>query len=490
MTTIGRFSMLSETPWNPSLVTLAMTLKGPPFTASDFLKTWQTQEMVDRHPRFHWTVSTQYPGHFDATRQSSFELPVSDSLKPLESKEREDLLARLTLAQLTPLELTKSLWKVQIVPNVTQGLVPSSKTAKGESRSIILWQSHHVLADGVSLGAALLDLADEAPAMRAQIRAAVQKRRSREKSWWQRLWKKFLLALWILLGSIPVFWNQFKLMVANWAPHPWRTLQKLVGGQEPSRTLACTSAGTVAQAKWVAQTLSRGQKKKLKITINDVFVSVITSALIRQLKEHRERLHARLPVEEEAAPSPLVAQHYMTVVIPVHLRGGVLLPEDSVGNKIGAFGVRVPAENELLTPVERLHQVHRALQAVKQSPAPFWSFGIATAVTKLLPSSWASYIFKHSSAGATVVVTNVKGPDKALHYQGREVEAVHGFIPIPPGIPVGVTINSYNGKINLGLTAESWAVPDGDRFLSFVLEEYLKLVRAAKDVSKGQTGSE
>jgi hypothetical protein len=39
---------------------------------------------------------------------------------------------------------------------------------------------------------------------------------------------------------------------------------------------------------------------------------------------------------------------------------------------------------------------------------------------------------------------------------------------------------SYAGQVNCTVTAEQWAVPDGDQFMVWVLEEYLRLVQAAQ----------
>ena len=160
-----------------------------------------------------------------------------------------------------------------------------------------------------------------------------------------------------------------------------------------------------------------------------------------------------------------------------------LLPDESVGNNIGAFCAVVPGEGDM-EPAERVHRVHSSLLEIKQSPAALLSYAIANIFTRFLPSSWASYAFRRANAGATVVVTNVKGPESPLHYQGRNVESVYGFIPIPPGIPVGVTIMSYQGKICMGLTAESWAVPDGDQFMRWVLEEYRAMIQSARESVK------
>lgn len=55
------------------------------------------------------------------------------------------------------------------------------------------------------------------------------------------------------------------------------------------------------------------------------------------------------------------------------------------------------------------------------------------------------------------------------------VEAAHGFLPLPPGIPLGVVVQSYAGGMSLSITAEKWAVPNPDTFLLWVMEEYERL---------------
>jgi len=58
--------------------------------------------------------------------------------------------------------------------------------------------------------------------------------------------------------------------------------------------------------------------------------------------------------------------------------------------------------------------------------------------------------------------------------------AVHssaGFLPLPPGLPVGIVVQSYAGVMSLSVTAEKWAVPDADRFLGWMLDEYRHLCK-------------
>ena len=81
-------------------------------------------------------------------------------------------------------------------------------------------------------------------------------------------------------------------------------------------------------------------------------------------------------------------------------------------------------------------------------------------------------IFKRVKANTAVVMTNTWGFDGKLHINGMAVESAAGFIPLPPGIPIGVVVQSYNGTVSLSVTAERCAVPDADQFLGWVLDDY------------------
>ena len=52
------------------------------------------------------------------------------------------------------------------------------------------------------------------------------------------------------------------------------------------------------------------------------------------------------------------------------------------------------------------------------------------------------------------------------------METICPILPLPPGIGIGVVVSTYNGKIFLTIDADSRIVPDADRFLGFMLEEY------------------
>jgi hypothetical protein len=566
MTAIGRFTVLSETAFNPSIVTFFMTLSGPSLTSTEFQQLWKDRDMPAQHPRFHSTLSAHKPGYFQQhhvvehetdndTENTDSEslrnkkqnltdflsLHISEALYPVAVTARKDLTARITALQTDPWPLTESLWHVYVATtsknknNVSSNNMmttdtdtdkdtPKDSQAARTPSSVILFRGHHALADGASMGAALLDLCDEAVAMKEQIADYLQNQRRARRvkaaslSWWQLLCQQWYRLAQLCAGSLAAVVHQLKLYVADiwelsflsWSgpsSNPWHVLKqeaaeeaaaiaiaiamdttKTTNTNTPTRNVSFSQAATVEQAKFVAVTL--GGKKA---TINDVFCSCVTAALVKQLAWHRERrrvVNGDNDDEEKDDKNSLPRQRHMNIAVPVHLKGGVILPGESVSNQLGAFCVRLPGEDESLDSAERLQAVHKELYSVKRTPAAFLSHWVARTLTQsahILPASWVPFLFSKASAGAVAVVTNTRGTPQHVHMGGRRVESIYGFVPLPPGIPVGVVVSSYAGSMALTVTAEPYAIPDADRFMSWVLEEYLSLLNRAKAKHKHVT---
>jgi hypothetical protein len=577
MTAIGRFSILSETTFNPSIVTFFMTLSGPALTAVQLQQLWTDRNMPEMHPRFHSTVSRDRAGYFqqhykhennDSDKSKEMEqfsnaknnnendqkrkakalrdflsMHVTETLYPAVETARQDLTARIIDLQTLQWPLTDSLWHVYVGSDSKSACSASrsqksssnnddddsSKTTAKPPSSIVLFRGHHALADGASMGAALLDLCDEAAAMKQQIVDFMADRRRKHggrKTWWQRLYQQCLFAVQLLAGSVVAVMHQLKLyLYVFWeqsltlkSTNPWQVLKQeaaataaaaaattvdvngVVGtAPAPTRTVSYTQAAPVEQAKWVASVLGGD-----KATINDVFLSCVTAALAKQLAWHRERRRAVQQTStsidnstEHDDKNSLPRQRHMHIAVPVHLKGGVILPGESVSNQLGAFCVRLPGEVDddigRLDSAERLQAVHKELASVKRTPAAFLSHWTARALTQsthILPAAWLPFIFSKASAGAVAVVTNTRGAPDYVHMDGRRVESIYGFVPLPPGIPVGVVVSSYAGSMALTVTAEPYAVPDADRFMSWVLEEYVSLLKKANQVAKDRGSSE
>ena len=78
--------------------------------------------------------------------------------------------------------------------------------------------------------------------------------------------------------------------------------------------------------------------------------------------------------------------------------------------------------------------------------------------TKKISANLVPWIFEKAHANASVVVTNVRGPSKMVHLDGRRVEGSMGFLPLPSGIPIGInsTAQCQTMQISAMLASRAW----------------------------------
>ena len=512
-------------------------------SAQEFQKTWFRKEMHIKHPRFHSKVSScgkffepLLAQHDNASTSTPFKdndlgMHVSETLHM--HVYRLDLKARIEQLLTNVMDVTEKLWTVQIsngdlgssgaisrsrsneIIHNLQLQQPSSSATSSSTptnnvynkhkpmETVMLFRCHHSLGDAVSIVTALGDLLDEAQEIQDKIKLHFRNRKLKMNSYnmLQRLWKKLQKLMWFLFGSIQAIANQGYLVwttpknpflaVLNLTPTEEKQLLRSgsVGGDGDgvhgnSRSISWCDVAHLDQVKKVAKTVGGP-----KTTVNDLFVSCVTAAVAKQLAQNRDKAN------NTAAAGIQPALHKnINVVIPAHLAGGILPPGRGIGNLIGAFVAKVPGEmagsnkasNESSSsPSERLRQVHSSLDIVKRSPAPIIGYLLAKLSSNYLPESLATAMFKRSSANAAVAISNSRGYDKKVHINGRAVESMTGFYPLPPGLPVGVLVQSYGNVVSLSVTAEKWAVPDADQFLAWVLDEY-KLLCVEASMAKSQ----
>lgn len=507
MTPIGRFSLKSETLSNPSVPTFFMALSGEGnsgdnknnsqyktnlsskpqsgLTVPEFQSAWLNCGMPDIHPRFHSTVSKDDDRYFELKPGPKKELSRFTNETLHTHVYRRDLKKRIETFLMTPINVFDKLWEVQISSGTlgSSGAISKDKVqdiinnsdqdANKLIESLLLFRCHHSLGDAVSMTAALGNLLDEAEEIRDMIKEEIRRRRANGKDSWMlvKLFKFFRNLAWILLGSISALLHQAYLMLTT-RNNPFlevlgRTSSK---GLESGRSISWCDFASVDEVKLVAKAIGP------KVTLNDVLVSCVTAAVARQLTEHRKKVAG---IDADNVRSSRNIQENFNVVIPAHLTGGVLLPGKEIGNLIGAFVARVPGEMiDNASASDRLCQVHSNLK-IRQSPAPFISYYMARMASSWLPNKWTSRLLLSGNANAAVVVSNSRGFTKKVHINGRRVESVMGFMPLPPGLPVGVVISSYDSVVSLSISAEKWAVPDADKFLGWVLDEYNLLCKEA-----------
>ena len=501
MTSIGRFSLHSETVTHPSLPTFFVALAGPPknnrafgnndknkddggMSVTEFINLWNRKEISKRHPRFHSSVSPHDSSYFEFTTP---DLPKHIMETMPYSVPRLDLQHRIQafLINSKKLDLHDKLWEAHITngPIGASGAISKQKiqelqqddNQKNDTETVILFRSHHCIGDGVSLAAALMDLSDESELFKALIRSEMKKRRLKKpKGMLQKLLKLLKGLVWFWIGSIKAFMYQGYMHIMA----PMSPFQFILDQYENEhdrissknsfmgRSVSWCDAAPLSEVTQVAKTLYP------KATVNDLFVTCVSAAVRRQIAYHISQMKDDQGKVREP-PS------HINVVMPVHLMGGVLPPGYSLSNKIGALAARVPATT-VSSNKSPLEETSQTLSYLKRTPTPLLSHIIAQFVTTYLPSNIATYLFAKSTSNAAFTLSNVRGPSQCIHWNGRPVISMGGFVPLPPGMYVGVAVQSYNGTVSLTLNADKRVIPDADLFMEWILEEYVMLCREAE----------
>ncbi|MBT8143877.1 MAG: DUF1298 domain-containing protein, partial [Gammaproteobacteria bacterium] len=173
-------------------------------------------------------------------------------------------------------------------------------------------------------------------------------------------------------------------------------------------------------------------------TVNDVLLSSVAGALRSWATEQGDQIDG---LEIHAA-------------VPVNLRPQVKAGE--LGNKFGLVFLGIPIG--IADAVERLHAVNRKMRELKNSYQAQVSLGLLSLVGRG-PSMLQRPVLEAFSSKATTVMTNVPGPQQPLYLAGAEIDQLLFWVPQNGRIGIGVSILSYNGKVQFGLIADRNLVP-------------------------------
>jgi diacylglycerol O-acyltransferase / wax synthase len=176
--------------------------------------------------------------------------------------------------------------------------------------------------------------------------------------------------------------------------------------------------------------------------VNDIVLAAVTSGL-RTLLAGRDELD-RLD--------------YLQALVPVSLR--TEHERLDLGNKVSGYLARLPVGEQ--DPLERLETLRSSMNALKESTeADLTGAAIGSADLFPLPVLAAvSDVVVHRQPFVNVVVTNVPGPQLPLYMLGSEMLEAFPYVPITRNLTVGIAILSYNGQLNVAITADPDAAPD------------------------------
>jgi len=195
--------------------------------------------------------------------------------------------------------------------------------------------------------------------------------------------------------------------------------------------------------------------KALGCSINDVLLSMAAGSLRDYLEERGEA----------------VAGVEIRAIVPVNLRP--IGQGHKLGNHFGLVFLALPLGVD--DPLERLYEVRRRMTELKGSYQPLIALGLLTAVgygPRIVQEQVTTLLGQNASA----VMTNVPGPQQPLYFAGRRIIEQNFWVPQSGGIGMGVSILSYDGRIQFGVITDAGLVPDPDAIVGRFAEEYEKLM--------------
>ena len=216
----------------------------------------------------------------------------------------------------------------------------------------------------------------------------------------------------------------------------------------------------LADAKWIA--------KQTGATINDVVMTVCAGALRSYLAEH-----------DGIPKKPLMAG------VPVSLREA---GNTDMNNQ--ATVMLVSLATDIADPLKRLQAIHASSADSKQFtgnikaaiPMDYPSFGAPGLVSGIASLMGRTKLANALPPVCNLVISNVPGPQAPLYLAGCQLVTNYPVSIPAHGMALNLTVQSYNGALDFGLTACRRAVPDV-KDLAEMLRQAMAELKAAVPVA-------
>ncbi|HEX4857403.1 MAG TPA: wax ester/triacylglycerol synthase family O-acyltransferase [Usitatibacteraceae bacterium] len=356
----------------------------------------------------------------------------------------------------TSLDFSKPLWQFHLIENYQGG-------------SAVLTRIHHCYADGIALVAVMLSMTSET-AEASVARPSVREKRGPppgDMDFWTSVTKP-VASVWsgamkltrgiveqgLEIAKDPASMREFATKGMELADE----LRKIAMMEPDSQTRYRGNLSGKKRVAWCDPLPLSEVKiigKALGGSVNDVLLATAAGALRDYLEKKGDKTEG---VELRA-------------VVPVNLRP--VEKAADLGNQFGLVFVELPIGID--NPIERMSVVRQRMRALKGSAQPVVAFVLLSAVglgPKILQDQIGALIGRN----ATAVMTNVPGPQKPLFFAGREIDEIDFWVPQSGGIGMGVSILTYNGRVQFGLITDANLVPDPETIINRFAEEFERLV--------------
>lgn len=357
----------------------------------------------------------------------------------------------------TPLNPARPLWELHLVDTALGG-------------QALIMRIHHSIADGIALVGVILSMADESPDLIAGeplLDLAQEAQEEEDDFFWRMIWRPMSDGV---LASIQIsskLWEKYLSLLSN----PQKALEyariasdiaaeiaKLALMPNDTSTRFKGKPGASKRVAW-SEPISLPEVKAvgavLGCSVNDMLLSAAAGALRAYLVEHGD------PVEGVE----------IRAMVPVNLRR----PKDmgKLGNRFGLVALELPVGVE--NPLARLYATRERMEKLKGSYQAPLTLSLLGALG-MAPKFAQEKVLDLLASKATAVMTNVPGPQQALYLAGAKLREPLFWVPQSGDIGIGVSILSYDNKVQFGLITDKKLVPDPERIVDRFASEFDKLL--------------
>ncbi len=471
MSSVDTAWLRMDTPTNLMMIVGVMMFDGAP----DLARIKRTLEArLSRYARFRQRVLQDPSGaywvhdeHFDiGNHVHAVNLPGTAAAGTQNKEALEQYVAALTTQSL---DFNKPLWHMTLVERY-QG--------DGVIGHALIIRIHHCIADGIALIGVMYSLFDEdadAPEEGQEpegLRRAREKREAKraehsERDFLEQVFAPISDATGKALSVSGDFASRYMDMMSN--PEKFADYAKIAAAvtaeiaelatmPNDSATRFKGKPTAVKRVAWSAPlplTDIKAVCKVLGVSVNDILLASVAGAMrtyLAQKGDDTEGLEVR-------------------GFVPVNLRPSGA--EHKLGNHFGLVALVLPVGIE--NPFVRLFDVKRRMDDLKSSYQAALSMGILGTVG-FLPRTIQKQVLDMFSSKGSAVMTNVPGPQVALHMAGARLAQQMFWVPQSGDIGVGVSILSYNGQVQFGLVTDRKFVDDPQAIVDRFEPEFEKLV--------------
>ncbi|MBI4987598.1 MAG: wax ester/triacylglycerol synthase family O-acyltransferase [Rhodocyclales bacterium] len=359
----------------------------------------------------------------------------------------------------TPLDPNRPLWSYHLVDKYDGG-------------SALVVRIHHCIADGIALIGVMLSLTDSSPDAPERPGPPLEmagEDDGPDSFFWNRVFEPVTQGITTALNLGTQAWFKYLELLT----HPDQVLDYsrqgvgmaaelgkllIMPADSPTRFKG-KPGGTKAVAWSVPMPLTevKAVGKAIGCSVNDLLLSAVAGALRAYLAERGD------PVEGVE----------VRAMVPVNMRSAA--DEGKLGNRFGIVTLLLPVY--LDNPFERVFEVRRRMDELKGSYQPVVALGVLAA-TGLAPKFVQDIVLDILANKASAVMTNVPGPPQPLYMAGAHLAQQMFWVPQSGDIGMGVSILSYDGKVQFGLVTDRHFVTDPENIVSRFQPEFEKLVYA------------